>query len=230
MDLDDAKRQAAERALLHLPESGAVGLGTGSTVKYFIEGVARAVKEGRRLVGVPTSEASRRLATSLGIPLLEDSGPWQLDVSVDGADEVSDVLDLIKGGGGAHTREKIVNHASTKNIIVVDETKLSRLLGEKWPVPIEVLCFGHLTTKERLKEFGVPRLREKNGGRVLTDSGNCLYDLSVPPLLTPADLDRSLLAVPGVVSTGLFVRRTDLLIVAGPDGVREIGPSAHSAS
>ncbi|MDX2052902.1 MAG: ribose-5-phosphate isomerase RpiA [Polyangiaceae bacterium] len=226
MDVEEAKRLAAERALLHLPEKGCVGLGTGSTVKYFIEGVARAIKGGRELVGVATSEASRRLATSLGIPLLADAGPWHPHVTVDGADEVSDTLDLIKGGGAAHTREKIVNYASAKNIIVVDETKLSRRLGEKWAVPVEVLPFGHETTRERLEVFGAPRLREKNGAPVVTDSGNLLYDLAVQPIAAPADLDRSLLEIPGVVSTGLFVARADLLIVAGATGVTEIGPPA----
>lgn len=222
MDLEEAKRLAAEQALRHLPESGIVGLGTGSTAKYFIEGVARAVQAGRQLVGVPTSSASRRLATTLGIPLLADSGPWNIDVSVDGADEVSVTLDLIKGGGGAHTHEKIVNHASKLNVIVVDESKLSDLLGEKWAIPIEVLRFAHLTTKELLKFFGSPTLREKDGNPVITDSGNLLYDLAVTPLADPSALEPKLGAIPGVVDTGLFVGRTDLLIVAGPNGVREL--------
>src|SRR5690242_10910171 len=106
---EEAKQRAAEAALEFVPEAGIVGLGTGSTTRYFIEGVAKLVAAGRRLQGVPTSEQSRELAVRLGIPLLSNDGPWDISVCVDGADEVSHSLDLIKGGGGAHTREKIVN-------------------------------------------------------------------------------------------------------------------------
>jgi ribose 5-phosphate isomerase A len=112
MSNDEAKRRAARAALELLPESGVIGLGTGSTTHFFIEGVGELVRAGRRLVGLPTSKQSRALATQCGIPLLDDAGPWQIDLCVDGADEVSDTLDLIKGGGAAHTREKIVNFAS----------------------------------------------------------------------------------------------------------------------
>jgi ribose 5-phosphate isomerase A len=137
---DDAKRAAARAALDELPEEGVVGLGSGSTSKLFIDEVGALVKAGRRLSGVPTSEASRAQAKALGIPLLADDGPWTIDVTVDGADEVSEALDLIKGGGAAHTREKIVNRASKRNVIIVDASKLSARLGEKWSVPTEVLA------------------------------------------------------------------------------------------
>src|SRR5262249_36670867 len=130
---DGAKRTAARAALKELPESGIVGLGSGSTSRLFVEELAPLVRSGRRLVGVPTSESTRTLAASLGIPLLADEGPWAIDVNVDGADEVSDALDLIKGGGGAHAREKIVNYAAARNVVIVDGSKLSSRLGEKWP-------------------------------------------------------------------------------------------------
>ena len=146
MDQDRIKRLAAEAALGKLPPEGIIGLGTGSTVRYFIEGVAELVRAGRSYQGVPTSEQSRKLAMSLGIPLLEDDGPWDVLVCVDGADEVSLELDLIKGGGGAHTREKIVNQAAKVNVIIVDESKLVARLGEKFKVPLEVLPFGFHTT------------------------------------------------------------------------------------
>ena len=141
MTPEEAKRKAAFAALDELPARGArdplvVGLGTGSTAKLFVEELGARVKAGLKLVGVPTSEATRAQATSLGIPLLDNEGPWDIDVTVDGADEVSAALDLIKGGGAAHTREKIVNFASRRNVIIVDGSKMSGLLGERWSVPI----------------------------------------------------------------------------------------------
>jgi ribose 5-phosphate isomerase A len=212
---DDPKRLAALAALAELPEHGVVGLGTGSTAKLFIDEVGRLVREGRRLVGVPTSHASRAQAAALGIPLLDDDGPWSIDVTVDGADEVDESLNLIKGGGAAHTREKIVNHASKRNVIVVDATKLSRRLGEKWPVPIEVLPFGHATTARALGEIGPATLRVKDGKPARTDAGNLVYDVKAGEIASPAELDARLRAIPGVVETGLFVARADVVIVGG---------------
>jgi ribose 5-phosphate isomerase A len=223
MDQNTAKRLAAQAALKHLPESGVVGLGSGSTARLFIDGVGALVKQGRRLRGVPTSKESREQAARLGIELLPDDGPWQIDVCVDGADEVSAALDLIKGGGGCHTREKIVNQASRLNIILVDETKLSQRLGERWPVPVEVLAFAHGATKRCLAELGEPRLRQRAGSTFRTDSGNLIFDLAVGPIDDPAALEAALQALPGVVETGLFVGRADRVIVAGADGIRELG-------
>jgi ribose 5-phosphate isomerase A len=219
---DEAKRAAALAALDELPEHGVVGLGSGSTSKLFIDEVGALVKAGRRLSGVPTSEASRAQALSLGIPLLSDDGPWDIDVTVDGADEVSDALDLIKGGGAAHTREKIVNRASKRNVIIVDASKLSARLGEKWSVPIEVLAFAHPMTARHLESLGQPVLRSKAGAVVRTDAGNVIYDVKTGPIASPGDLDRAFRSIPGVVETGLFVGRCDLLIVADPSGVRRI--------
>src|SRR4051812_28846425 len=158
---DEAKRAAAKAALDELPAQGVVGLGSGSTAKLFIDEVGALVKAGRKLSGVPTSEASRAQATALGIPLLSDDAPWNIDVTVDGADEVDAALDLIKGGGAAHTREKIVSHASKRNVIIVDATKLSTRLGEKWHVPVEVLAFAHPTTASHLARVGAVTLRTK---------------------------------------------------------------------
>jgi ribose 5-phosphate isomerase A len=219
MSIDDAKRAAARAALAELPEAGTIGLGSGSTAKLFIDEVGALVRAGRKLVGVPTSEASRTQAAALGIPLLSDDGPWEIDVTVDGADEVDDALNLVKGGGGAQTREKMVNYASRRNVIIVDQTKLSRRLGESWAVPLEVLRFAHLQTRRLLSEHGTPKLRERNGAPWITDAGNLIYDLAVGPIDDPAALDRLLHAVPGVVETGLFVGRADLVLIAGENGV-----------
>ena len=222
MSDDAAKKRAAEAALELLPEAGVIGLGTGSTTRFFIEAVGELVKNGRRFSGVPTSQQSRLLATQCGIPLLDDAGPWTIDLCVDGADEVSAALDLIKGGGGAHTREKVVNFASKKNVIIVDESKLSQQLGEHWPIPIEVLVFAHLTTARALTKFGKPALRLKNGAPVITDSGNYIYDLAVTPLADPEPVDHALRQVPGVVETGLFCARADWVIVAEAQGIRRL--------
>lgn len=219
---DDRKREAGRAALELLPESGVVGLGTGSTAKHFIDGVGELVREGRDLQGVPTSRQSRDQAHALGIPLLDDSGPWSIDVCVDGADEVSADLQVIKGGGACHLREKMVNEASRLNVIVVDEGKLSEKLGERWAVPIEVVEFGHLATKQLLEAFGQPTLRERDGSWVRTDSGNLVYDLKVGSIDHPETLERELALIPGVVETGLFVNRVHRVVVAGPDGVRHL--------
>jgi ribose 5-phosphate isomerase A len=222
MSDDQAKQRAARAALALLPESGVIGLGTGSTTRFFIEGVAELVRAGRRFIGVPTSQQSRSLATQLDIPLLDDAGPWQIDLCVDGADEVSDTLDLIKGGGAAHTREKIVNFASKKNVIIVDASKLSRLLGEKRAIPVEVLVFGHLTTRRALEHFGQPVLRLQGVTPIVTDSGNYIYDVAVAPLADPSLVDSALRQVPGVVETGLFCGRADWVIVAEAQGIRQL--------
>lgn len=220
--MNDAKRQAADAALALVPRKGVIGLGSGSTANLFIEGVARLVRDGYELRGVATSERSRRLAESLGIEVAADSGPWAIDVCVDGADEVSRSLDLIKGGGGCHSREKIVNFAARQNVIIVDESKLSAHLGERWPVPVEVLAFGIGSTRERLARHGRVTLRESEGRPFVTDAGNHILDVHAGIIESPAELDGALRAIPGVVETGLFVGRADVVIVAGAGGVRTL--------
>ncbi len=225
MDMEEAKRIAARAALQEVPrrEGAVVGLGTGSTARLFVEELGALAREtGLRLVGVPTSEATRAQARGLGIALLDDIGPWDIEVTIDGADEVSADLDLIKGGGAAHAREKIVNFASKRNVIIVDESKVSERLGDKWPVPVEVLPFAHGTTRAHLARLGNPVLRVKNGATVHTDSGNPIYDLHAGRIADPGALDRLLRTIPGVVETGLFVGRADVVIVAGAGGVRRL--------
>jgi ribose 5-phosphate isomerase A len=219
MDPEIAKRLAAQAAADLIPEQAVVGLGTGSTTRFFISEVGRLVQSGRRLTCVPTSRQSRELAVTLGIPLLDDAGPWSIDVCVDGADEVSDDLDLIKGGGGAHTREKIVNHHSRQNVIIVDERKLSAHLGERWAVPVEVIPFGHRGTGAALSRFGDAALRFLGETPFVTDSGNYIYDLETGSIPDPSALQQELRHLPGVVETGLFCGRADIVIVAGDSGV-----------
>lgn len=221
MSSDEMKRQAAHAALAHLPESGVLGLGTGSTTRWFIEAVGELARGGRRFVAIPTSTASRRLAEQCGIALLDDRGPWQIDVCVDGADEVSAALDLIKGGGGAHTREKIVSNAAKKNVIIVDESKIVERLGETRDVPLEVLPFGLGTTLAALGAWGKPAVRLTSGAPWMSDSGNYIVDLTTGPIADPAELDRALHALPGIVDTGLFIGRADVVVIAGQSGVSE---------
>ena len=216
---DDIKRKAALAAVAELPPDGVIGIGTGSTARLFIAALGELVAAGRRYTAVPTSEASRTQAQGLGIPLLPDDGPWDIAVTVDGADEVDDGLDLIKGGGGAHTREKIVNFSSRRNVIIVDASKLSRRLGEKWPVPVEVLPFAHLTTRSHLARLGAPTLRLAGGAPFRSDAGNLIYDVATGPIADPRALDAALRAIPGVVETGLFVGRADVVLVARDTGV-----------
>jgi ribose 5-phosphate isomerase A len=216
------KQLAARAALAHLPETGVLGLGTGSTTRWFIEAVGELVAQGRRFTAVPTSKASRAQAERLGIPLLDDDGPWRIDVCVDGADEVSRELDLIKGGGGAHTREKIVNYAARTNVIIVDDTKLVEHLGEKRAVPVEVLEFGVQTTMQALRSLGEPAIRTSAGKPIMTDAGNYIVDLATGAIADPSRLDRLVRTLPGVVETGLFIRRADIVVVAGPGGVSEL--------
>jgi ribose 5-phosphate isomerase A len=214
---DEAKRRAAIAALAELPAEGVVGLGSGSTARLFVEELAPLVRAGRKIVGVATSRETRVLAESLGIPLADDAGPWVIDVTVDGADEVSDALDLVKGGGGAHTREKIVNHASKRNIIVVDGSKRVKRLGETRALPLEILSFGVTTTLRALERFGAVSLRGAP-----SDAGNALADVATGPIDDPAALERLLRTIPGVVETGLFVGRADVVLVAGDSRVERL--------
>lgn len=219
---DEAKMLAARAVIEDLPPEGVLGLGSGSTAKLFIDEVGARVKSGAKYRGVPTSQSTRAQAQSLGIPLLADDAPWNILVCVDGADEVDEALNLIKGGGGCLTREKIVNHAAARNLIVVDESKLSKRLWEKWPIPVEILRFGEAETRRRLGDIGVPSLRLKDGAPFVTDAGGFIYDVKVPPLDDPHAVDCALRAIPGVVETGLFLGRADVVVVAGAGGVRRL--------
>jgi ribose 5-phosphate isomerase A len=217
---DDPKRAAAERALEFVVNAGVVGLGTGSTARFAIEGIARLVRQGARLVGVPTSEATEALARQLGIPLLSLNDVPSIDVTIDGADEVDPAFNMIKGGGGALTREKLVALASRQRVIIVDQSKLVDVLGKTRPLPVEVLPFAWTMSARLIAALGcTPRRRELEGRPFVTDNGNYILDCEFPGIPQPHRIESAINLIPGVVENGLFVEIADILVVGFDDRV-----------
>jgi ribose 5-phosphate isomerase A len=226
---DDLKRAAAAKAVELVQDGMLVGLGTGSTARFFTEGVGSLVAEGMKLRGVPTSRATAELAASLGIPIVTEL-VGQIDLAVDGADEVDPALNLIKGRGGALFREKLVAAAAKRFVVVVDESKLVKALGVG-VLPVEVLPFLWRSTAQRIAAIGVSLV--VRGGEetpYVTDNGNLILDLTVPgPINAVEELAMELKSITGVVEHGLFVGMTDTVIVAGAEGPRAIGRSGSGA-
>lgn len=224
------KRMAAERAVEFIQSGMVVGLGSGSTSALVVHRLAALLGEGKLkdVVGVPTSLETESLARSLGVPLTTLEEHPLLALTIDGADEVDPDLNLIKGGGGALLREKIVAQASQREIIVVDESKLSPQLGTRWPVPVEVLPFGWRSQALYLEGLGarVVRREARDGAPYRTDQGNFILDCAFGPIARPAELAAKLEARAGVVEHGLFIGITSELIIAGPNGVENRRPSA----
>ena len=218
------KQAAAEHAVQFLQSGMRVGLGTGSTAIFATRRIGEMLKAGalRDIVAFATSNATAQEAIRLGIPLMADELPSDLDVTIDGADEVDPELNLIKGGGGALLREKIVAQASRREIIVVDETKPSPRLGTRWPVPVEVLPFGWLSQARYVESLGARYTVRGNrdGTRFITDSGNVILDCSFGPMDDVRRLAAALSSRAGIVEHGLFIDLATDLIVAGASGVR----------
>ena len=220
---DEYKQVAALKALELVQDGMLVGLGSGTTARYFTEGLGRLVAGGLKVRGVPTSRATAELAAGLGIPIVTEL-VGQIDLTVDGADEVDPALNLIKGRGGALSREKLVAAASKRFVVVVDESKLVKQLGVG-VLPVEVLAFLWRSTAERLTALGVS-LVVRGGEEVpyVTDNGNLILDLSGNGGIdNPGDFGFELKKITGVVEHGLFVGMADTVIVAGPEGPRAIG-------
>jgi ribose 5-phosphate isomerase A len=221
---DELKKQAALAALDEIRDGMIVGLGTGSTATHFIRALGEKVRNGLKVSGIPTSEESRRLAEEVGIPLTTFKDHPEIDVTVDGADEVSPHLDLIKGLGGALVREKIVAHASKRVIIVVDESKLVKKLGTKSVVPVEVIPLAAPRVLLQLKNLGGEAVvREKNGRPFVSDNGNTILDWQRGVINQPAVLEKQLKAMTGVVDSGIFAGLADSVIVAASSGIRKLG-------
>lgn len=222
---DAQKRAAAEAAAAMVEDGMVVGLGTGSTAYFAIEALCRRVREGLRIVAIPTSDRSAAQAREGGITLTSFAEHGRLDLTIDGADEIErGSLHLIKGLGGALLREKIVAAASDRLVIVADVRKLTDRVGGVAPVPVEVVTFGWETTAERLRWLGTdPVLRRDADGKPFrTDSGNLILDCVFGPIADPAGLDRAVGQLVGVVETGLFIGMARLALVADTTGVRRL--------
>jgi ribose 5-phosphate isomerase A len=216
-DAEGSKKAAGEKAVDYVRDGMILGLGTGSTVRYFIERLAARIKEERlEITAIPTSVASEKLANSLGIKLSTVNEHPKIDLDVDGADEVDPGFNLIKGGGGAHTREKIIASASKKFIVIVDRSKMVSRLGN-FPVPLEVLPFSEKYVWEEIVAMG--GLPHRRAG-IVTDSGNLILDARFN-IIDPEKLETDLKCIPGVVEDGIFAkRRPEKVIVADGKNIK----------
>jgi ribose 5-phosphate isomerase A len=224
---DDQKRAAAEAAAALVEDGMVVGLGTGSTAVWFVKALAA---RGLALTCVATSQSTADLATSLGLTVAELGETREIDLTVDGADEIGPGLSLIKGAGGALLREKLVWEASRRCVVIADAAKPVAVLG-KFVLPIEVVAFGHKTTALRICDAlaecdigAAPRLRMKDGQPVRTDSGNLIYDAACGRIEEPAALAFALKSVTGVVEHGLFLDLADQALIGTADGVKTLEP------
>lgn len=222
--IEDAKKRAALEAIKHVKDSYIVGLGSGTTASYAIQEIGKIIrKKNWRIFGVPTSHQAFLLALDSGIPLTTLDEHPELDVAIDGVDQVDFDLNMIKGMGGALTREKIVASASKQKVIVADETKLVKKLGVNHAVPVEVLPFALATVASKIRKIGgKPNLRwgERKTGPVITDNGNFILDILMQPIENPKELDAKLKLIPGVVETGLFIGIADILYVGTRNRVK----------
>jgi len=223
MNVEEAKRKAALAALELVKDGMVIGLGTGSTVAYFIEALGEKAKEGLRIKGIPTSYQAYLKALEKGLPLTTLDEAQRIDLAVDGADEVDMSLNLVKGMGAALTREKVIDSAAKLLAIIVDSSKLVRRLGETKPIPVEVLPFAYTYVAGKLKDLGgEPKLRmagEVKDGPVVTDNGNFILDVEFQPIQYPAKLEEEIKRIPGVVEVGIFTGLADIVYVGYPDKV-----------
>lgn len=229
MNTDELKRRAAEKAVELVQDGMIVGLGHGSTAHFAHVAIARRLQEGslKNILAVPCSRLVEAEARKLGIPLTTLDEHPVVDVTIDGADEVDPHLNLIKGGGGALLREKVVAQASKQEIIIVDEGKLSPALGTHWALPVEVVPFGVAPVSAFIRSLGAePVLRQKDDGQpFVTDQGNYILDCRFGPMENPAEIARALCDRAGIVEHGLFIGLASMVIVGKADGVEVLTPS-----
>jgi len=220
------KQQAAEYAVQFVQPGMVVGLGTGSTAIFATRLIAQVFSEGKLegLVGFATSQNVWGEAKRLGIPMMDEAMPHAVDVTIDGADEVDPQLNLIKGGGGALLREKIVAQASRREIIIVDESKLSPCLGTRHVLPVEVLAFGWRAQQRFLESLGAKTSVRQNpdGSKFVSDSGNLILDCEFGPISDPVELATRLNAQAGIVEHGLFLGLTSDLVIARQAGIQHM--------
>lgn len=222
------KQAAGERAAEYVENGMTIGLGTGSTVYWTIRRLAERVRDGLKIRAIPTSRETENLAAELGISLTSFAEVRELDLTIDGADEISPAFDLIKGGGGALLREKLVAAASRRLIIVADQSKLVSRLGSS-PLPVEVAPFGWETVARRVENLGfAAQLRLNEGEPFVTDNGNYILDCVCGTIENPAKLHDDLKLLTGVVETGLFVGMASVVVVAGANGIKIIERSSEN--
>ena len=226
MNTENQKKIAAEKATEDVRSGMVVGLGTGSTVYYALLKLGAMVREGLDIVGIPTSEGTEKIAIAQKIPLTTLATHPTIDLTIDGADEVDAQLNLIKGGGAALVREKIIANASKEILIVVDESKVSRVLGTTFALPVEIVRFGWEATQTEVNRICGQSTRRQNtapDGEVsplITDNGNYILDCHFDGIPTPEDTEMQLNNIPGVVENGIFVNRADKIIIGTPSGIR----------
>jgi ribose 5-phosphate isomerase A len=229
MNVEAFKRDAAAAALQFVRSGMRLGLGSGSTARYFVEFLAERVRGGLDIIGVPTSATTRTDAERLGVPLTTLDETPRLDLTVDGADEIAPDLSLIKGGGAALLFEKIVAAASDRMVVIADHTKCVEVLGN-FPLPIEVVAFGLAATRLKVEAAAAaagspgPALlrRTRDGHPLVTDGGHLILDGMLERIAEPRLLADRLAAIPGVVEHGLFIGLAQAAVIAGPDGVRVV--------
>jgi len=223
---NEAEKEAAGRAAAKLVRDGdVVGLGTGSTAYFAVVALGERVGAGLKIIGIPTSVKTADLAREVGIPLTTLDEHPEIDITIDGADEVDSRLKLIKGGGGALLREKVVASASKKMVVVADSAKIVSMLG-KFPLPVEVIAFARSVVERKIVALGaIPRMRTKpDGSPYLTDNGNPILDCSFGQIADPLALALALSNIPGIVEHGLFVGLASMALVGRGDRVEELRP------
>lgn len=220
MEKEELKKLAGEKAVEYIEDGMIVGLGTGSTVEYTIKALGKIVRDGLDIKGIPTSMHTRKLALEEKIPLTTLEENPVIDITIDGADEVDSELNLIKGGGGALTREKIIAYHSQKEIIVIDDSKVVKALGIDFPLPVEILKFGYTSTQKQLESFGCTTdLRKIVDEPFITDNSNYIVDCEFERITNAEELEKEINNIPGVVENGLFIGLVSKVIVGGKQGI-----------
>jgi len=220
LEREELKRLAGEKATDHIKEGMIVGLGTGSTVEYTIRKLGKMVKDGLKIKGIPTSMHTKRIAKEENIPLTSLEEDPEIDLTIDGADEVDSDLNLIKGGGGALTREKIIAYNSKKLLVIVDDSKIVKALGIDCSLPVEVLKFGWTSTKKSLEALNCNvELRKIMEEPFITDNSNYILDCEFERIENPEQFEIDINSIPGVVENGLFIGLATEVIVGGKQGI-----------